>query len=214
VIAGDAKDWAARFVTVDERILARIVAVWPNCLAILPTNPSEDTITINLVHLLSNDAVVRRICHWVDYQFEPFGLDAAGFAFSKGKIDMAIILDGERTRYLAYECKRLNVTTSSGKQTLANRYVKEGLIRFVTEQYAEALPVGAMLGYVLDGNADAAMTSVHASIEAEKVGVALKEGPVSLSPIGLAKRFRTSHTRSGSKPLIEVRHAMLSFSSK
>ena len=214
MVLGDATDWTTRFISVDERILNRIVAVWPECLLVLPENPSEDTITINLIHLLSNDAVVRRICHWVDYQFEPFGFDATGAAFSKGKIDMAIILDGERTRYLAYECKRLNVTTKSGKATLATRYVTEGLHRFVTEQYAEALPIGGMLGYVLDGNCDAALTSVHAAIDADKEKVALLSGPVSILAIGSAQRFRTIHSRGWKKPPIEVRHAMLAFQAK
>jgi hypothetical protein len=209
MVLGDPTDWTARFISVDERILGRIVAIWPACLLVLPDNPTEDKITINLVHLLSNDAVVRRICHWVEYQFEPFGFDASGAAFSKGKIDMAIILDGERTRYLAYECKRLNVTTKSVKATLATPYVTEGLFRFVTEQYAETLPVGGMLGYVLDGDCDAALASVHAAIEANKVKVALVGSPTSIPAIGSAKRFGTTHSRGSEKPSIDVRHAML-----
>jgi hypothetical protein len=211
---GDLSDWTPRFISVDERILGRILAVWPACILVLPENPPEDTITINLVHHLSNDDVVRRICHWVEYQFEPFGFDASGAAFSKGKIDMAIILDGERARYLAYECKRLNVTTKSGKATLATRYVTEGLHRFVSEQYAETLPVGGMLGYVLDGDCDAALTSVHAAIEADRVKVALIGSPVSIPAIGFAKRFGTIHSRGSEKPSIEVRHAALALPPK
>jgi hypothetical protein len=127
---------------------------------------------------------------------------------------MAIILDGERTRYLAYECKRLNVTTKTGKATLATRYVTEGLHRFVTEQYAEALPIGGMLGYVLDGDCDSALTSVHAAIDTNKVKVALIGGPTSIPAIGAAKRFGTTHSRGAEKPSIEVRHAMLAFPAK
>lgn len=212
MVLGDATDWSASFVSVDERILRRIVAVWPQCLSVLSANPTEDTITINLIRLLCNDAIVRRICHWIEFQFEPFGIDENGAAFSKGAIDMAVLLDWERTRYVAYECKRLNVHANGVKASLATRYVTEGVKRFVTEQYAEALPVGCMLGYILDGDADDALTSVHAAIGTHKATVGLISGPVTIAPIETVKRFGTTHTRGNAKANIEVRHALLAFS--
>ena len=89
--------------------------------------------------------------NWIEFQYEPFGYQSDGTAYSKGRIDMAVLLDQDRERYLAYECKRLNLTHSSRRSSLATLYVTKGLHRFVTEQYAEKLPVGYMLGYVLDG---------------------------------------------------------------
>lgn len=211
MVLGDATDWAARFISMDERILRRIVVVWPQCLAVLSANPTEDTITINLIKLLCNDAVVRRICHWIEFQFEPFGIDEKGAAFSKGAIDMAVLLDWERTRYVAYECKRLNVLTNGVKASLATRYVTEGVKRFVTEQYAEALPVGCMLGYILDGDADSALASVRTAIGTQKATVGLIAGPAAIAPIETVKRFGTTHTRGNGKANIEVRHALLAF---
>ena len=145
MIVGDARDWKRHFISLDQRILNRMVAVWPSCVNILPAQPTEDQITINLVALLMKDPVVRRICHWVAYQFEPFGHDASGLRFSKGRIDIAVFTDWERERYLAYECKRLNVINKDTRRSLANEYVRDGMMRFITEQYAEALPVGCML---------------------------------------------------------------------
>ena len=104
--------------------------------------PLEDQITINLVVFLLNDPVVRRICHWIEYQFELFGTDTNGAKFSKGIIDLAVFIDWERERYLAYECKRLNVIGRSGRSSLATDYMRDGMMQFITNQYAEALPVG------------------------------------------------------------------------
>ena len=119
MMLGDSGSWADRFAALDERVLARIAALWPGCIQSLPPQPLEDIITINLVALLHKDEIARKLCHWIEYQFEPFGLGPDGVLFSKGKIDMAAILDQDRDTYLAFECKRLNVIQSGGRQSLA-----------------------------------------------------------------------------------------------
>src|SRR6266436_6051543 len=177
MIIGDPQLWKDRFITIDERLLARILHLWPACLAPLPQQPDEDTITINMVHLLAKDAVVRTICHWVEFQYEPFGVHPNGARFSKGIIDLAVLLDWERERYLPYECKRLNVIHNGSRSSLATPYVIEGLMRFVTEQYAEGLPLGFMLGYVIDGDLSFALKQIHAAIDAQKGPLLLTDGP-------------------------------------
>lgn len=111
MLIGDVQGWIDNFVSFDDRFLERIAAAWPECMAVLPEQPGEDDITINLVDRLAKDVVVRRLCHWVEYQFEPFGLAADGSKYSKGIIDIAILFDWDRERYLAYECKRLGGAT-------------------------------------------------------------------------------------------------------
>ena len=64
-LLGDVLAWTDRFITVDDRFLERIAAVWPDTIAALPAQPEEDEITISLVGQLSKDSSVRRICHWV-----------------------------------------------------------------------------------------------------------------------------------------------------
>jgi hypothetical protein len=210
MIVGDPSDWKDRFVTVDERLLRRILHVWPTCVGLLPGQPEEDTITINLVHLLSIDAVVRRICYFVTYQHEPFGTHPGGAKFSKGKIDVAILLDQERERYLAYECKRLNVVHTGGRSSLATPYVKDGMMRFLTEQYAEGLPLGCMLGYVMDGDLAFAQAQVNAAIAAQKAPLSLIAGPTPGQPVTGIERFSTGHHRAN-KSNIELRHVLLPF---
>ena len=211
MVVGDPGAWTARFRTLDVRFLERVIALWPKCLKVLPENPYEDLITENLVAVLARDAQARRLFHYVEYHFKPFGYTAEGLAYSKGEIDMAVLLDQERDRYLAYECKRLNVARNGGKRSLATEYVKEGLLRFVTEKYAADLPVGCMLGYVLDGNAAAAQAKVVAAIAAQQSVIGLVGMPKNQAPIGPMPRFSSRHSRPSASLEIEVRHTLLPF---
>lgn len=209
--AGDAAEWAERFRTLDVRFLERVVAVWPKCVAVLPSQPPEDIITIGLVNLLLKDPRARRLFHWLEFQFEPFGFTDDGTAYSKGKIDMALILDGERERYLAYECKRLNVVYGGTTRSLATPYVEKGLARFVTEQYAESLSVGCMLGYVMDSDVEVAATKIYAAVDNQRARIGLTARSETDRSIGEAKRFFSRHLRAASGQEIEVRHALLPF---
>ena len=211
MLFGDPKNWTARFRKLDVRFLECVLAVWPRCRAVLPPNPDEDTITINLVGVLAKDAKARRLFHHLGYQHEPFGYTADGLAYSKGKIDMALLLDQERERYLAYECKRLNVGRISGVRSLATEYVKNGVIRFITEKYAAGLPVGCMLGYVMDGKVGKARSKVGAALDSQKTQVGLVGGPTDEQSVGSIRRFSSSHDRAMDGGQIEIRHALLAF---
>ena len=209
MIAGDPAAWADRFRSFDEWFLERVAVVWPRCLAVLPDRPDEDAITTNLVDLLQRDSGIRRRFHWIEFQYEPFGHTPQGTAYSMGRIDVAVILNQDRDRYLAYECKRLNHVREDGRRrSLAGEYVTEGLSRFVAEQYSENLPVGCMLGYVLDGDAAYAASSVREKITACGREIALIGQPKDEAVVGVATRFSSRHRRQGDGE-IEVRHALL-----
>jgi hypothetical protein len=124
---------------------------------------------------------------------------------------MAVLLDQERERYLAYECKRLNVVSNGKKSSLATPYVADGLSRFISEQYAEKLPVGCMLGYVLDGDLSGAQSKIYAAINTKKSHIGLKASPVQDQPVGAARRFFSHHLRPANGHEIEIRHALLPF---
>ena len=208
MLAGDATVWGVRFRSFDARFLERVAAVWRRCVNRLPDHPDEDTITRNLVDLLQSDPGVRRWFHWIEFQYEPFGHAAEGTAYSTGRIDIAVLLNQDRNIYLAYECKRLNDVRKDGRRSLAGDYVKEGLSRFVAEQYAEGLPVACMLGYVLDGDLEYAESNVRARIAVLREEVGLVAEPRDAAPIGESRRFFSRHRRqSGAE--IEVRHALL-----
>lgn len=210
MVVGDVQSWAERFRSLDTRILQCIIDIWPKCLAILPNQPYEDTITLNLVALLSKDRKARRLFYWIEFHFEPFGYTPEGVAYSKGQIDMAVILDKNREKYLAYECKRLNVVWNGRKYSQANLYVTDGLNRFVEERYAENLPVGCMLGYVLDGNVSSVCLKIQKAIVTNKNIIGFIAGSIQDISLDTVKRFSSRHLRNDSQE-IEIRHALLPF---
>jgi len=209
VILGTGKIWASHFKSYDERLLERICEILPTFVAALGDNPHEDLITINLVDRFHLDVIIRRMFYHWQYQFEPFGHDENGVAYSKGKIDFVAFWDQEREKYLAYEAKRLNVKSGSGIQSNASVYVTKGLIRFVKEQYSKSLPVGCMLGYVLDGNATSVDPKVRQAIAANAILVGLTAGPTSLNSISTAIRFESDHDRDNGGGTINIRHALV-----
>ena len=208
---GDAAEWAKKFKSFDVLFLECVAAVWPECCSRLQNQPLEDQITTNLVYLLAKNQLVRQRFHWIEYQYEPFGETSGERAYSRGKVDIAVFLDRERGRYIAYECKRLNVESGGSIRSLAAQYVMEGMNRFVTEQYAENLPVGCMLGYVMNGKVLAARSRIYAAIKSRENLIGLIKGPVKEKPLGEAKRFSSLHIRTGSGAEIEIRHALLPF---
>ena len=216
MIFGDPKKWTEKFKRLDDRFLECVLAVWEQCVARLPEDPYEDAITINLVKNLRRNTKARRLFHHLGYQHDPVGNAPGGWVYSKGKMDMVLLLDPGCERYLAYECKRLNVSRSrnGGIDSLAGNYVRKGILRFVTEQYAEHLPVGCMMGYVLDGNMNSAQSKVRDAIDTHKVQIGLVEGPMDEVPIGFIKKFASRHCRPSSGTYIELRHAFLPFPEK
>jgi hypothetical protein len=68
--------------------------------------------------------------------------------------------------YFCLEAKRLNVIKDGKRRALADEYVKEGMQRFIDRKYSRKICHGGMLGYVLDGDIDRAMTNVSTNIRA------------------------------------------------
>jgi hypothetical protein len=92
------------------------------------------------------------------------------FGTELGRNDLRFYPQNDRgqTIFFAVECKRLRVTTKSGLHHLANKYVEEGMQKFVDGKYASDLPYGGMLGYVMDNKLDDAFAKVQEEIEAKR----------------------------------------------
>jgi hypothetical protein len=79
------------------------------------------------------------------------------------------------------------------------------MLRFVTGQYSADLPLGGMIGYVMDGDVKFAYSSVQDKINEHAAILLCGRGP-----IGKARApttFRTQHRRV---PIaIELRHLLL-----
>ena len=62
----------------------------------------------------------------------------------------------------------MRVHFPSGFDTLAGKYVTEGMYRYFNGQYAQGLDKGGMLGYVMDGDSNEAIKDVQKSIESKR----------------------------------------------
>jgi hypothetical protein len=115
-----------------------------------------------------------------------------------GKIDFVVSCGLGVEIYFAIEAKRLRVRSTSGKMDAGNDdYVNNGMMRFVTGQYAPFMKTGAMLGYVYDGDTNKACTGVSGYIKSK-----VKELKLT-SPKQLTKASIVPD-----KPIYETRHRL------
>ena len=174
----------------------------------LPADALEDTITKTLVDQLDADTWVRAL-FYCDYQFVPMDRTQDGSLAEDRFIDVAMIMDNDRSRYLAYECKRLNVQYQGARRSQAGSYVDDGMMRFITGKYAEGLPVACMIGYVMDGDLSFAYARIRATIRRNRSALCLQDGPTDEPALDAMTRFVTMHKRN--RYGIELRHALLPF---
>lgn len=84
----------------------------------------------------------------------------------QGYIDILVSCGYGSETYFAIEAKRLRVRSIKGKMDAGNDdYVNEGMMRFVTGQYAPFMVSSAMLGYVYDGDIKKARSGVSKYID-------------------------------------------------
>ena len=87
----------------------------------------------------------------------------------QGRLDLRIIHGFRRKVYFSIECKLLRVERPSGRfESLADKYVTEGMYRYFNGQYASGLDKGGMLGYVMDGQVKKAIGDVTNAIHAQR----------------------------------------------
>ena len=201
MVSGERRSWVVKFRVTDRKFLRCVARVWRQSIAHMPRSSCEDTITYALVCNVNRDAEARS-AFYCDYQF---------YTTVTLHLDIAVIVHNDRSTYLGYECKRLNVTGTDGaRRSQAGAYVGEdGMMRFVTEKYAEGLPVGCMMGYVMDGDMSFAFMHIEAAMTAEQPTLGLQGELQEDPPIGIIRRFVTEHERDGR--WMEIRHALLPF---
>ena len=83
------------------------------------------------------------------------------------------------------------------------------MMRFVTEKYSAGLPVGCMMGYVMDGDMNFAFLRIKAAMMTERLALGLQGELQADPPIGVIQRFVTEHERDGQG--MEIRHSLSPF---
>jgi len=82
-----------------------------------------------------------------------------------GRVDIKFSCGRGIETYFPVEAKRLFVTYQKcGNKSLVTDYVNDGMMRYVTGQYASKMVEGAMLGYVCDSTIPAAKKALTAGI--------------------------------------------------
>ena len=203
---GEQLGWKAEYRRRDDLFLRFVMKVWWQVVARLPADALEDAITKALVDRLDADTWVRAL-FYCDYQFVPMDRALDGSLAEDRFIDIAMIMDNDRSRYLAYECKKLNVWREGVRRSQAGRYVDDGMMRFVTGKYAKGLPVACMIGYAMDGDLSFAYAHIKATIGRNGGALRLQDGPTEEPSLDAMTRFVTAHERNGDG--IELRHALL-----
>jgi hypothetical protein len=132
-------------------------------------------------------------------------------ATETGRKDIVFFPGSREEIYFCLEAKRLNAMISGTSTSLANEYVKEGMMRYVSGKYACRVKHGGMLGYVLDGDINRAMTNVEANMVGEAVALGM-QAPVEFKPstaLNDASARDTHHLRSNDGCVFRIHHLFL-----
>ncbi|HUT93736.1 MAG TPA: hypothetical protein VMY37_30005 [Thermoguttaceae bacterium] len=127
-------------------------------------NEHEVSITKRFLPVLRRNKGLRRL---------PFAIDRETWlddeaATEHARLDLRFQHGHREDVYLAFECKRLNVKYESGFRSEASKYVHEGMSRFMEHKYARGLRQGGMIGYVMDGDVDAAVRAIEGQFRDHK----------------------------------------------
>ena len=167
MVIGDAEIWSDTFPEdLIPRMLDLIFETWQPFPKPAATD-HEVPITRRFKHALKQAKDFRKLP--VRIEREP-AEDDPKTGEELGRIDLKFLpaVSALEEVYFAFECKRLNATMNGTHRTLASEYVTEGMMGFVTGQYSSSVDNGGMIGYVLDGKSNEAMTSVGANVSARR----------------------------------------------
>jgi hypothetical protein len=203
--------WLDYFVDVERQMKARILAVKGDVstdIANYQEKVDEDKITDFLANRLETDEIVRKIGR-IETQKRILNYRGIGDIGVRGYIDFVLFFRKNLDRYLAYECKMLNVTKKQFSSR-AGRYVDDGVRRFSSAQYVEEQPVGVMLGYVRDGNVQSAANSVVSALMKRHRILGWDHKIMHLeTQKNVLEHFETDHWREVPDEPISVRHVLI-----
>jgi len=132
----------------------------------------EDNISINLWRCLRQVRRGRSIEWEVCYQY-PVPTEAIfegeQIATSAKKIDIKLAnhYEDDIEVYFAWEAKKLLNDPPKKDLSLSRKYIDDGIIRFVKEQYSSKVADAGMLGYILHGEPEAIVSEINNLIVGE-----------------------------------------------
>lgn len=209
VLAGSPGAWLTHFRALGEQMAEAIEGAWPVCIKPLQskkdTMTHEDHITVHLVKALRKS---KKVPGRITYQYVLLDEDVNGDVTTPSSIDFVLTVGDDEEVYLAYECKRLNVTYGTKVRNYCGPYVDDGLMRFVTGQYSKGLPMAMMIGYVMNGNNTTARQGLRQFMKLRAAALQITAEQDSLSTSGNPTRFTSTHD-CGSGHSVSVEHHLL-----
>jgi len=211
MLTGSLDAWLPHFRGIEEQVSDAVAVVWPICIGPLQSKKDsmthEDHITKHLVRaLIRTKSFPGRII----YQYSLLVEDNIGNVSVSGKIDFVVTVGDDEDVYLACECKRLNVPYKTRAKGLAAEYVTDGLMRLVTGQYSNGLPLAMMLGYVMNARLDLARRGVKRAMARRSGAIGFLSDRDALAVAGRPLRFHTTH-QCVPGHVIEVAHTFLAW---
>jgi hypothetical protein len=187
-------------------ILTLVIETW----ARLPTPAANEL----------EDSVTNRLCAALqccpDRATYPFHIRSQtvilepGSGNELGRMDIAFLpFVSSDEIYFCLECKRLNVRGLGGIRPYSVEYVRFGMLRFVSGQYAGAVRNGGMLAFVLNGDVAGAIAGVEDNIRTLHVLLGM-DAPGSFQTSRLrptdATARETNHRRSSNPDPFVIHH--------
>lgn len=162
-VTGNLDRWATQFPdSLVPEIIRLVLSSWTE----FSTNETwEVLITQEFFVVLRRNQEFSKLPFLIDLEITLLNQSGTG---QQGRLDLRFIAGHLGSVYYSIECKRLRVNFDSGFNTLANEYVTAGMFRYFNGQYATDLDKGGMLGYVMDGDVEAAIDDVRQAIESRR----------------------------------------------
>lgn len=209
-IFGTPEQWVDLIDAMVPNIVDLVIACWnempPPTLA-----ASEDDVTYGLCRTLRQNKNARDL---------PFRIDTQAIVLDPlqgpelGRMDITFSpMINREEYYFCLESKRLNVLTNGKVRSYASEYVKFGMMRFITGQYAKDVRSGGMLAYVLDGNVGRAMNNVEQNVKKHHVALAMeptgKFVPSAILPADARARETHHHRPHDNAFLFRLHHLFM-----
>ena len=159
---GDPGLWADLVDSQVPDILLLVLEAW-NGMPDIASDAKEDPVSEELCRQLRHARNRCDLPFRIDTQLVE--LDPAADE-DQGRMDIVFSpMVPRETLYFALECKRINVLTKEGKiRPYFSAYVRFGMARFVSGQYASQVRNGGMLAFVLNDDISSAIAGVNRNI--------------------------------------------------
>jgi hypothetical protein len=208
-VIGSPDSWVDFIDSMVPDILSLVIESWEEMEA-PALDALEDHITLALCRVVKRHRTARDLP--LHIQLQPVEIDPAE-GQDLGRMDIAFYpLVNREDIYFCLEAKRLNVPTAGTVRPYASEYVRSGMLRFITGQYAKLARNGGMIGYVVDGQIARAITNVEQNIRNQHVELGMSATGDLLASAILSADSRareTHHTRRHDPTAFRLNHLFL-----